>query len=54
MSPTAEDVGFCGLGSGLRGLPGLRQEDVDRQVRAQSARALALHEHAERERDGRT
>lgn len=52
VSSTAEDTGFCSVGSGLRRLSALRQEDVDRQVRPQSAGPVAVRQHGERERSG--
>lgn len=52
VSPTAEDSGFCSVGVGLRRLPAFHQEDVEREVRAQSARPITLFEHGERQRGG--
>lgn len=50
MSSTAEDTDFCSLGAGLHRLSALHQEDVDGEVRPQSARPFTVCEHGERER----
>lgn len=52
VSSTAEpeDIDFCSLGGRLHRLSALRQENVDGEVRPQSARPITVSEHGERER----